>query len=266
MFLLFKHSLENECFPNEWKKANIVPIYKKVDKQLIQNYRPVSLLPICGEIFETTISNSLFKYLENNNLLNPHQSGFRPDDSCVHQLLSITYDIYKSFDPNHSLEVRGIFLEMSKDFDRVWHEGLLFKFKHLGLSGKYYGLIKSFLRNRHQGVVLNGQSSWWYSIKAGVPQGLILGPLFLLVYINDLPNRLLSNPKLFADDTSIFSVVKDHLNSSNKLNEDLSKISQWPYQWEMSFNPDVSKQAQEVIFLVRKISVIILPFSLIISQ
>ena len=119
LFLLFKHSLENECFPNKWKKANIVPIHKKGDKQLIQNYRPVSLLPICEKIFEKIIFNSLLKYLENNNLLNPHQSRFRPGDSCVHQLISITYDIYKSFDANPSLEVRGIFLDMSKAFDRV---------------------------------------------------------------------------------------------------------------------------------------------------
>ena len=100
LFLLFKHSLENECFPNEWKKANVVPIHKKADKQLIQNYRPVSLLPICGKVFEKLIFNSLFKHLDNNNLLNPHQSGFRPGDSCVHQLLSITRDIDKSFDAN----------------------------------------------------------------------------------------------------------------------------------------------------------------------
>ena len=91
-----------------------------------------------------------------------------------------------------------------------------------------------------------------FSIKPGVSQGSILGPFFFLVYINDLPNGLLSNPKLFADDISIFSVVKDHLNCSNKLNEDLSKTSQWVYQWKMSFNPDVSKQAQEVIFFRKK--------------
>ena len=146
LFLPFKHSLENECFPNEWKKANIVPIHKKGDKQLIQNYRLVSLLPICGKIFEKLIFNFLFKYLENNNLLNPHQFGVRPGDSCVHQLFSISYDIYKSLDANPSLEVRGVFLDMSKAFDRVWHECLLFKLKRLGLSGKYYGLINSFLR------------------------------------------------------------------------------------------------------------------------
>ena len=174
--------------------------------------------------------SSLFEYLENNNLLNPHQSGFCPGDSCVHQLLSITFDIYKSFDANPSLEVRGIFLDMSKAFDRVWHEVLLFKLKRLGLSGKFHGLMNSFLSNRRQRVMLNGQSSKWSPIKAGVPQGSILGPLFFLVYINDLPKGLLCNAKLFADDTSIFSVVKDHLNSTNKLSEDLSKVFQWAYQ------------------------------------
>ena len=143
-----------------------------------------------------------------------------------HQLLSITYDIYKSFDANTLLEVRGIFLDVSKAFDRVWHEDLLFKLKRLVLSGKYYGLINSLLRNRHQRVVINGQSSKWSSIKEGVPQGSILGALFFLVYINDSPNGLLSSLKLFAGDTSIFSVVKDQLNYLTKLNEDLSKISQ----------------------------------------
>ena len=112
--------------------------------------------------------------------------------------------------------------------------------------------INSFLRNRHRRVVLNVQPSKCSSIKAEVPQGSILGPLFFSVYTHDLPNGLLSNPKLFTDDISIFSVHKDHLNSSNKLNEDLSKISQWAYQWKMSFNPDVSKQAQEVIFSRKK--------------
>ena len=97
---------------------------------------------------------------------------------------------------------------MSKAFDRVWHEGLLFKLKRLGLSGKFNGLINSFLSNRRQRVILNGQSSKWSPIKAGVPQGSILGPLFFLVYINDLPKGLFCNAKLFTDDTSIFSVVK----------------------------------------------------------
>ena len=101
---------------------------------------------------------------------------------------------------------------------------------------------------KHQKVVLNGQSSKRSSIKAGVPQGSILVQLFFLAYINDFPNGLLSISNFFTDDTSIYSVVKDHLNSLNKVNENLSKIYQWAYQWKMSLNPDVYKQAQKVIF------------------
>ena len=197
LFSLFKHRLENECFPDEIKKANIVSIHQKGDKQLIQNHRPVSLLPICGKIFEKLVFNTFN-----------------------------TYDFYKSLDANLLLEVTDIFLDISKAFDRGWHEGLFFKLKRLGLSGKYYGLINLYHRTRHQRVILDSQSSKWSSIKVVVPPGSIFGPWFLLVYINDSPNGLLSNPKLFADDTSILSVVKDHLNSSNKLSEDLSKISQ----------------------------------------
>ena len=92
---------------------------------MITNYRPVSLLHICGKVFEKIIFNSLFVYLNNNNLLNSNQSGFRPGDSCVNQLISITHDIYKAFDANPSLEVRGVFLDLSKAFDKVWHDGLL---------------------------------------------------------------------------------------------------------------------------------------------
>ena len=159
--VLFRNCFQNQCFPKEWKKANIVPVHKKNDKQLIKNYRPVSLLSVCSNIFEKIIFNSLFKYLEDNNLLNGNQSGFHSGDSCVHQLLSITHEIYKAFDANPSLEVRGVFLDLSKAFDKVWHDGLMYKLKCLGICGKYYGLIHSFLNERHQRVVLNGQGSNW---------------------------------------------------------------------------------------------------------
>ena len=110
--IFFRNFLESECFLKEWKKANIVPVHKKHGKQLIKNYRPVSLLPICSKIFEKVVFNSLFKYLDDNNLLNSNQSGFRSGDSCVHQLLSITHEIYKAFDANPSLDVRGFFLDL----------------------------------------------------------------------------------------------------------------------------------------------------------
>ena len=125
LHLIFRNCLETESFLKEWKKANIIPVHKKGDKQLITNYRPVSLLPICGKVFEKIIFNSLFVYLNNNNLLNSNQSGFRPGDSCVNQLISITHEICKAFGANPSLEVRGVFLDLSKAFDKVWHDGLL---------------------------------------------------------------------------------------------------------------------------------------------
>ena len=109
-------------------------------------------------------------------------------------------------------------------------------------------ILSDFLRNRKQRVTLNGQSSSWTNVNAGVPQGSILGPLLFLIYINDLPDGLSSNAKLFADDTSLFSVVHDINTSTIELNSDLKKINDWAFQWKMTFNPDRSKQAQEIIF------------------
>ena len=145
--------------------------------------------------------------------------------------------------------MRGVFLDLSKAFDKVWHDGLLYKLRCIGICGEYLGLIHSFSSNR---VLLNGQTSKWSQIKARVPQGLVLGPLLFLVYINDLPEGLTSNVKRFADDTSIFSVFPDSSSSSLSLNEDLSKISQRWYKWKMLFNPDASKQTQEVDFSRKK--------------
>ena len=123
----------------------------------------------------------------------------------------------------------------------------------MGIYGKYFGLLDSFLSGRFQRVLLNDQISKWSQIKAGVPQGSILGPLLFLVYINDLPEGLTSNVKLFADDILIFSVVHDSSSSSLSLNEDLSKSSQWGYKWKKLFNPDASKQAQKIVFSHKKI-------------
>ena len=104
-----------------------------------------------------------------NNLLNSCQSGFRPNDSCINQLISITHNICRAFDTNPSLEVRGAFLDLSKAFEKVWHEGLLYKLKNNGINGNALQLIESFLHNRRQRVVLKGQSSSWLSIRTGVP-------------------------------------------------------------------------------------------------
>ena len=130
----------------------------------------------------------------------------------------------------------------------VWYEGLLFKLKQNGILGNLLNVITNFLYQRKQRVVLNGQHSSWTNIEAGVPQGSILGPLFFLVYINDLSDGLISNPKLFADDTSLFFFIHNINSTANDLNSDFMKISNWAFQWKMRFNPEPNKQAQEVVF------------------
>ena len=180
--------------------------------------------------------------------MNPNQSGFRPCDSTINQLLSITHSIFTAFDCNPTLEVRSVYLDISKAFDRVWHEGLIFKLRQCGVSGDLLSLLKNFLADRKQRTVLNGQSSNWGDICAGVPQGSILGPLFFLIYINDLTENIKCKVKLFADDTSLFTIVEDADSAACDLNHDLEQIKLWAYKWRMSFNPDPRKQAVELIF------------------
>ena len=117
--MIFKSCIIKGEYPSEWKKANVVPVHKKGDKQSLKNYRLISLLPIFEKIFERIIYNNLFEYLITNKLISDNQSGFNPGDSCVNQLLSITHDIYDSLD--NGLEVRGVFLDISKAYDKVWH-------------------------------------------------------------------------------------------------------------------------------------------------
>ena len=146
--IIFKNCLESGSFPNNWKKSNVVRIHKIGDKQLLQNYQPVSLLPICGKIFERIIFNPIFEYLY------PNQSGFRPFDSCENQLLLIVHDIYANFGQQPTLEMRANFLDISNAFGKVWHEGLLFKRERIRISGDLLNLLKSFLSNRFHRVCL----------------------------------------------------------------------------------------------------------------
>ena len=159
------------------------------------NYRPVS--PICEKIFEKIIFNSLLVHLNLNNLLNSNQSGFRTGNPCVHHLTSRTYDIYKAFDANPSLEVRGAFLDLLKAFGKAC----------IGIYEKYFELLDSFLSDRFQRALLNSQTSKWSQIKAGVLQCSILGPLLFLVYINDLPGGLTSEAKIFFHSKKILPTI-----------------------------------------------------------
>ena len=143
---------------------------------MINNYRPISLLPICSEILERLMFNEMSGFFIENDLISQHPSSFKPGD-CINQLLSITRQIYQSFD--EGFVVRSVFLEMSKVFDKVSHDGIIFKLKQNDISGNLLNLLPNFLRNRKERVVLNGQTSSWADVNPGGCQGSILGPLSL---------------------------------------------------------------------------------------
>lgn len=248
--LIYNKCITEKVFPSAWKQANVQPVHKKKSRQLKTNYRPISLLPITSKIFEKLLFDATYKFLNDNDLISPNQSGFRPNDSTINQLLSITNEIYENYE-DYS-ETRALFLDISKAFDKVWHDGLLFKLKINGISGNLLELLKNFLIERKQRVVLNGKTSEWKSLNSGVPQGSVLGPLLFLLYINDLTENINSRMKLFADDSSIFIKVNDVLETHETLEGDLATIKNWAHQWKMTFNPDITKQAIEVIFSWKK--------------
>ena len=153
--MIFKSCLNQGIFPAEWKKANVLPVRKRWDHQCVKSYRPVSLLPVFSKVFRRLIYNAMFKHFLDNNLISSNQSGFKPGDSCINQLIAITHDIFKSFDDG--LEVRSVFLDVPKAFDKVWHEGLIYKLRRNGICGNLLQLLISFLDSRKQQVLLNGQ-------------------------------------------------------------------------------------------------------------
>ena len=149
--LIFQSCTKQGKFPTEWKKANIVPVHKKGDKQILKDYRPVSLLPICGKILERVIYNNLFENFTKNDLISQNQSGFKPGDSCINELISITHEIYQSF--RDGLEVRGVFVDISKVFNKVSYEGLIYKLRQNGVNDNLLETLTNFLNDRKQRAV-----------------------------------------------------------------------------------------------------------------
>ena len=133
---------------------------------------------------------------------------------------------------------------------------MLYKLKSVGISGDLFNLLDNYLSDGLQRIVLNGKTSSWRPVLVGAPQGSILGPLLFLVCINDLPNELNSNSKLFADDKSLFTIVKNKQESADVLNHDLSLISKWAFNWKMLINPDTNKSAHKLFSRKKNLKII----------
>ena len=232
--LIFNRSLQQGYFPREWKDANITPIHKKDEKSLPGNYRPISLLSQLGKTMERCVHKHLYNYVISHQILTPLQSGFVRGDSTTYQLIHTYHQFCQAVDSGK--EVRAVFCDVSKAFDRVWHRGLLHKLAGIGCSEFIIKWFSSYLSDRRQRVMLNGQTSDWASVLAGVPQGSILGPLLFLIYINDLVSNIGCSIRLFADDTSLYIVVECPNTAANLLNSDLQTINKWADDWLVIFN------------------------------
>ena len=236
---IIKLSLETSLVPKHWKKANVIPIHKKESKNLVTNYRPISLLPIVSKVLERIVFRNLYNFLHQNSLLSVHQSGFRPNDSTINQLSYVYHEFCKALDMKKDVHI--VFCDISKAFDKVWHQGLLYKLNELGVKGKLLKWFEDYLSDRKQRVIIRGESSSWGDIMAGVPQGSVLGPLLFLVYINDLEKNVNCNLKMFADDTCIYVTTDNPSLSSAHLNENLANVKRWADQWLVNFNPGKTK-------------------------
>ena len=229
----------SSVFPASSKDAHVSPVPKKGYLSIISNHRPISLLNSEGKVFERLVFKHLFNHLQNNNILSSLQSGFIPGDSTVNQLAYLYHTFCEALDAGK--EVCAVFCDISKAFDRVWHAGLIHKLEVAGVTEEALEWFRNYLSNRRQRVVLPGASSDWAYIRAGVPQGSILGPLLFLVYINDIVENIGSHIRLYADDTSLFIIVDDPITSAARLNSDLDKITRWAALWLVTFNPTKSE-------------------------
>ena len=232
--IIFNKSLSSCTYPQAWKCANLTSVFKKNDNTSRENYRPISLLSCISKIMERLVFNEMYEYFVRNRLLNTRNSGFKKLDSTVNQLVHIVNNIYKGIDNHH--DVCMIFLDISKAFDKVYHEGLLYKLKQLGIEGNLLKWLESYLSGRTQRVLVNGKASDWCTTNAGVPQGSILGPLLFLVYINDIIENIQSEIYIFADDTSLMRPIKNEVIDFDLLNEDLTQLHTWAQKWRVTFN------------------------------
>ena len=228
-------SLTKGIFPQELKRANVIPLYKSRNQMSVNNFRPVSVLPVFSKIYEKVVYKRLYDYIVLHNILYDNQFGFREKHSSYMALITLINHLSEALERGEA--VIGLFLDFSKAFDTVDHEILLVKLHHYGIRGVMLDWFRYYLSNRTQCVVYDEVSSELMPVKCGVPQGSILGPLLFLLYVNDLPNAATNLFSVFyADDTNMFATDKDIDYLVSNLNKALLNVSDWLKANKLSIN------------------------------
>ena len=236
--LYFSTALEFGMFPRIFKTGKVIPIFKLGDKQLLQNYRPISLLPSLSKVLEKLIKNRLLNFFVKHKVLYDSQYGFREKHSVIHALIEVITPIYDRIQDN--LHTGILQMDLRKAFDTVSHPILLYKLHHYDLSGPSFSLLKSYLSHRCQFVSLNNCHSSSKPMNIGVPQGSILGPLLFLIYVNDLSNSTSCNLCLFADDTCLVVSNSSFSSLEQRCNAELENLKNWCNANKLQINPKKS--------------------------
>ena len=236
--LLFKKSLQLGKLPKEWKSAKITPIFKKGKRSKAENYRPISLTSQVCKILERLVLTQIKTHLRDNNLICKQQHGFQKGRSCQTNLLEAMELWTKWLDTGSAVDI--VYLDFEKAFDKVPHTRLTIKLKAYGIRGSVLQWIEDFLRDRTQQVVVGSGTSSPAAVLSGVPQGSVLGPTLFVIYINELPQIVRSECRMFADDTKLFNAIGSPEDVS-RIQNDLDKLSDWSSKWLIKFNIDKCK-------------------------
>jgi len=226
--------------PHSLKIAKVTPIYKKGSKDIIANYRPVSVLPVFSKIYERLVYNRIMKFIEKHNILHKHQFGFRKNHSTCLAINTLIDQFHNSIENGDFM--LGLFMDLTHAFDTISYDILFSKLHHYGIRGIALEWIRDYLNNRIQFVRINQSNSFTGRLEIGIPQGSILGPLLFLLYVNDLSNISSKHSYIqFADDTSIFVSGKSLHNICDNMNSELSKIHRWMVSNKLTLNISKTK-------------------------